>query len=107
MIVSILTRKTRAKDRSQWEGQLSPVLAKITAVLEAEAGFVSVQYLWGVDEAGETAQITAWQTLVDCHRYVRQGGAAMVAMIEDAAVPTAAHPDGAWARKTYEVREQG
>ena len=103
MVVSILLRKTRISDRKQWASQLAGVLPKISQVVEAEPGFVSLQYLWGVDEAGEMAQITTWQTLDDCRHYVRGGAAAGVATIEDAALPTAAHPNGAWVRKTYEV----
>lgn len=103
MVVSILTRRTRLKDRAQWEAQLSKLLPRVKPVLEAEAGFVSVQYLWGTEENGEIAQITTWRTLDDCRRYVRQGGAATVATLEDAAMPTAPHPDGAWVRRTYEV----
>lgn len=103
VIVSILTRKTRVKDRAQWQTQLAGVLSKIRQVLEAEPGFVSLQYAWSADEDGEIAQTTTWQTLDDCRRYVRRGGAATVSTIEEAAVPTAPHPDGAWVRKTYEI----
>src|SRR5207244_1258549 len=103
VILSILTRKTRLRDRGQWEARLESVLPKIREVLAAENGFVSLQYLWGADEAGQTAQITAWKSLEDCRRYVREGAAATIATIEDAAVPTAAHPEGAWVRMTYEV----
>lgn len=103
MIVSILTRKTRLTERSAWEASLAAVLPRIKAVLEAEPGFQSLQYLWGVEEPGQIAQITTWDSLEDCRRYVRHGGAAMVATIEDAAVPTAPHPDGSWVRRTYEV----
>ena len=102
MIVSIVTRKTRLKDRGQMESQLAKLLPRVREITEAEDGFVSVEYLWGADGDGEIAQITTWDTLDDCRRYVRGGGAATVATIEDAAMPTAAHPDGAWVRKTFE-----
>ena len=102
MIVSILMRKTRVSDRAQAEALLASLMPRIEAVLEGERGFVSVQYLWGADEEGQIGQITSWQTLEDCRSYVRQGGAAMVATLEEAALPTAPHPDGAWVRKTYE-----
>lgn len=103
MVISILSRKTRLKDRSQWEGALAQALPRLLGAMEAEAGFVSVQYLWSADEEGQFAQITTWQTKDDCRRYVRGGAAATVATIEEAVVPTAPHPDGAWVRKTYEI----
>jgi len=103
MVVSILTRRTRLRDRAQWEAALRKVLPKVTERLEAEHGFASVQYAWGAENDGEFAQITTWKTLGDCRGYVRGGGAAAVATIEDAAVPTAPHPDGAWVRKTFET----
>jgi hypothetical protein len=102
MILSILTRKTRITDRGQWQAALQGVLPQLRAVLEGEPGFVSVEYLWSVDEPGLFAQITTWQSPGDCQRYVRGGGAATVATLEDAAVPTAPHPDGAWVRRTFE-----
>lgn len=103
MVVSILTRKTRLRDRVQWEAALGTVLPKITDLLASENGFISVQYAWGLEDDGEFAQITTWRSLDDCRSYVRGGGAATVATIEDAAVPTAPHPDGAWVRKTFET----
>ena len=102
MIVSILMRKTRVSDRAQAEGLLASLMPRIKAVLEGERGFVSVQYLWGADEEGQIGQITSWQTLEDCHNYVRKGGAAMAATLEEAALPTPPHPDGAWVRRTFE-----
>jgi heme-degrading monooxygenase HmoA len=105
MIVSILTRHTRITERAVWEAALGTVLPKIREVLEAAPGFVSVQYLWGTDESGHVAQITTWQSEDDWRRYVRGGGAAMVATIEDAAVPTAAYPNGSWIRQTFSAVE--
>ena len=102
MVVSILTRKTRITDRSQWRSALEAVLPKLKAVLDGEAGFVSVEYLWSTDEPGAFAQITTWQSLDDCLSYVRGGGAATVATLEDAAIPTAAYPDGAWVHRNFE-----
>jgi hypothetical protein len=102
MIVSILTRKTRLVERGQWQAALAGVLPKLTTLLEGEPGFVSVEYLWSTDEPGLFAQVTTWQSAEDCQHYVRGGGAATVATFEDAAVPTAAHPDGAWVRQTFE-----
>ena len=102
MVISILTRKTRVTDRAQWQALVEGVLPKLMTVLKNEAGFASVEYLWSTDEPGIFAQITSWQTADDCQRYVRGGGAATVATIEDAAIPTAPHPDGAWVRRSYE-----
>ena len=102
MVLSILTRKTRIADRSQWQSALEAVLPKLEAVLAGEAGFVSVEYLWSTDEDGAFAQITTWQSSDDCLSYVRGGGAATVATLEDAAIPTAAYPDGAWVRRSFE-----
>lgn len=105
MIVSIVLRKTRIKDRSEWQSRLAAVLPRIKQALEAEDGFVSVQYSWGADGEGEMMQTTTWTTLDDCRRYIREGTAATVATIEDASLPTAPHPDGAWVRKTFEIVE--
>jgi heme-degrading monooxygenase HmoA len=106
MVVSILRRKSRVADRARWEAQLAGALPKINAVLEKSPGFVSVQYAWDVHGDGEFAQITTWQSEDDCKRYVREGAAATVATLEEAAIPTALHPDGRWARETYELRTQ-
>ncbi len=107
MIISIVTRKTSVRDRAQWQSRLKAALPAIAEVLEAEPGFVDVQYLWGVENDGAMAQVTRWRTLDDCHRHVREGGAATVAMREERALPTAPHPDGAWVRRTFEVAAEG
>ncbi|MCH7578449.1 MAG: hypothetical protein IH822_11805 [Chloroflexi bacterium] len=107
MIISIVTRKTSVAERAQWQSRLEGVLSKITDALKAEAGFAGVDYLWGAEDDGVMAQITRWETLDHCLRYVREGGAATVAMLEDRAVPTAPYPDGAWVRRTFEVVEAG
>jgi hypothetical protein len=101
MVRSILTRKTRLADRAVWEGALETVLPRIQEVLASEPGFVSVEYAWNSDEPGRFAQITTWRSEDDCRRYVRQGGAAMVATIEESAVPTAPYPDGRWVRENF------
>ncbi len=105
MIISIVTRKTGLKDREQWRSRLDGVLPRITKVLIGEPGFIAVQYLWGAQGDGEMGQITRWETMEDCLRYVRDGGAATVALHEDRAVPTAPYPDGAWVRRTFEAVE--
>jgi len=105
MVVSILRRKSRLTDRARWQSQLNVVLPKITGILEKSAGFVSVRYAWDVNEEGAFAQITTWQSEDDCKRYVREGGAATIATLEEAAIPTAPHPEGRWVRQTYEAAE--
>jgi len=105
MVISIVMRKTDVRDPAEWRSRLERALPSISAVLESESGFVSVQYLRGTEEDGEIAQITTWQTLEDCRRYVREGGAATVGAYEDRALPTASHPNGTWLRKTFEVIE--
>ena len=105
MIVSIVLRKTRISDRAEWEKRLSGLLPRVKAALEAAEGFRSVQYSWGADGDGEMMQTTSWETLADCRRYVREGVAADVATMEDAVLPTAPHPKGAWVRKTFEVMD--
>jgi hypothetical protein len=105
MVVSILRRKSRIADRSRWEAQIAGVLPKISAVLEESPGFVSVQYAWDVNNEGAFAQITTWRSDEDCRRYVREGAAATIGTLEEAAIPTALHPDGRWLRQTYELVE--
>jgi heme-degrading monooxygenase HmoA len=107
MVVSILRRKSRVTDRTRWESQLASVLPKITAILANSSGFVSVQYAWDVNDEGAFAQITTWNSEDDCKRYVREGAAATIATIEEAAIPTALHPDGRWLRQTYEIVNSG
>jgi heme-degrading monooxygenase HmoA len=102
MVISILTRKTRVTDRDQWQALLEGVLPKLKDVLKGETGFGGVEYLWSLDEPGRFAQITTWNSAGDCQNYVRGGGAATVATLEDAVIPTAPFPDGAWVRNSYE-----
>jgi heme-degrading monooxygenase HmoA len=106
MVVSILRRKSRLTDRARWQSQLAGVLPKITGILEKSPGFVSVQYAWDVNDEGAFAQITTWRGEDDCRRYIREGSAATIATIEEAAVPTAPHPEGRWVRQTYEIVER-
>jgi hypothetical protein len=96
-------RKTRLSDRSQWEAQVIALVPKVRRLLEAEQGFVSVEYAWGAEDDGGILQLTTWQTLADCRRHVREGGAAMLATLEEKVIPTAGHPDGTWVRRTYET----
>jgi heme-degrading monooxygenase HmoA len=101
MVISILMRQTRITDRAVWEASLNTTLPKIREILQSHAGFVSVQYLWGADEPGKIAQITTWNSEDDCRKYIREGGAATIATIEDAALPTAAYPNGSWVRHNF------
>jgi heme-degrading monooxygenase HmoA len=105
MVLSIVVRKTRVRERGEWEGRLRAALPRILEVLRGQPGFLSLQYLWGVHGDGQMGQLTRWQTLEDCQRYVREGGAATVAAYEDLALPTAPYPDGTWLRYTFEVVE--
>lgn len=105
MVVSIVRRRTRITDKGQWQARLAGAWPRLLSVLQRQPGFVSVQYLWGAEGDGEMAQVTTWETLADCRRYVREGGAATVAALEELALPTAAHPHGNWHRHTYEVAE--
>jgi hypothetical protein len=105
MVISILMRHTRITDRAVWEASLGTVLPKLREIMQSHAGFVSVQYLWGADEPGKFAQITTWNSEDECRKYIREGGAATVATIEDAAVPTAAYPNGNWVRHTYSAAD--
>jgi len=101
MVISILTRHTRITDRAIWEASLGTVLPKIRDIMQAQPGFVSVQYLWGADEPGRFAQITTWDSEEQCRSYIREGAAATVATIEDGAVPTASYPNGNWLRQNF------
>lgn len=105
MVISILMRHTRITDRAVWEASLGTVLPKLRDIMQSHAGFVSVQYLWGADEPGKFAQITTWSGEDECRKYIREGGAATVATIEDAAVPTAGYPNGNWVRHTYSTAD--
>jgi hypothetical protein len=101
MVRSILTRNTRITDQAIWQGALETVLPKIKGILAEEPGFVSVEYAWNTDEPGRFTQVTTWQSDDDCKRYIRGGGAATVATIEEAAIPTAAYPNGRWVRENF------
>jgi hypothetical protein len=102
MIVSILTRTTRLYEPQAWQAALETVLPRIRDLMATEEGFISVQYMLAID-GGRMAQITTWASRQDCLRYIREGGAAMVATVEDAALPTAAHPHGSWTRETFDA----
>jgi heme-degrading monooxygenase HmoA len=102
VIVSVLTRKSRIKDREVWQAALETVAARIGDTLKGQPGFVSVEYFWDVDDEGAFAQVTTWESPEACKDYIRNGPAATVATMEEAALPTAPYPDGAWVRRNYE-----
>jgi hypothetical protein len=105
MIVSILTRNTRIKEREVWEAALTTVMPRIREVLEGEPGYASVEYFWGLGDAGCIAQMTKWENEESCQNYIRNGAAATVATIEEAVVPTAPYPNGAWVRTNFAAVE--
>lgn len=106
MVISVVTRKTAITDEAQWRERLQRALPRVKAVLERQPGFVSVQYMWGMNGGGEMGCILAWRTAEDYRNYVHSGAAATVSTIEDAALPTAAYPNGTWWRKSYVVWEE-
>jgi heme-degrading monooxygenase HmoA len=101
MVISILTRNTRLTDQAVWQAALGTVLSKINDILSSQPGFVSVQYAWNIDDPGRFSQITTWDNEDACRHYVREGAAANVATIEEAAIPTAPYPNGRWVRETF------
>lgn len=100
MVVSILTRSTGVPP-AEWTRRTRLLMPKLLSLLEGEPGFVSLEMLRAAD--GRLVEITRWQTAADWRRYIREGAAAMVATISDALFPTAAYPNGAWVRRTFEV----
>ena len=100
MVVSVLTRKTAIADPEEWDRRAALFLERVRPLLERQPGFVDIELRRG--EAGALTEETRWQTLADCQRYVRAGGAATVATMSDALLPTAPYPNGAWARETKE-----
>jgi heme-degrading monooxygenase HmoA len=104
-VVSILTRQTRLEERAVWEAALETVIPRIREVLESSPGFVSVEYMWSADRPGRFAQLTTWASEEDCRRYIREGNAATVAIIEETGVPTAAYPNGNWVRHNFSRHE--
>jgi hypothetical protein len=107
MVISFLTRKTRITDRAAWDAALSGVRPRIEEVLKAQDGYLGVTYYWGLSGGGAFAQVTEWESEEACQNYVRNGAAADVATIEEAAVPTAAYPDGAWVRQNFSAADSG
>ena len=103
MVVSILSRKTSLRSEEEWRQRLERARPRLLAHLQKQPGFVSVEFLWS--DGGKMGEMTTWRSLEDCHRYIREGAAALAATIADAALPTAPYPDGTWLRQNYEVVE--
>ena len=100
MVVSVLTRKTAIADADEWDRRAARLVERVRPFLERQPGFVSIEIRRS--EGGALTEETRWQTLADCQRYVREGGAATVATIADGLLPTAPYPNGAWLRETRE-----
>jgi heme-degrading monooxygenase HmoA len=100
MIVSVLRRTTAIADHEEWERRKSRLLDRLQPLLERQPGFAGVQLDRG--DGGSMSETTSWQSMEDCRRYLRGGGAATVATISDAFLPTAPYPNGAWLRETTE-----
>ncbi len=101
MVISLLRRKSAIADAEEWRKRSARLLERLRPLLERQPGFAGIELLRGED--GRLAELTRWQSLEDCRRYVRGGAAATAATIADALLPTAPYPDGAWERETYEA----
>jgi heme-degrading monooxygenase HmoA len=100
VIVSVLSRKTAVIDRAEWDQRAARLLERLRPLLERQPGFLGIDLQAG--DGGALTETTRWQSLEDCQRYVRGGGAAMAATISDGFLPTAPYPNGAWLRETRE-----
>jgi hypothetical protein len=101
VVVSVLTRKTAIAEPEEWDRRAARLVERVQPFLERQPGFVSIEIRRS--EGGELTEETRWQTLADCQHYVREGGAATVATMSDALLPTAPYPNGAWLRENREV----
>ena len=106
MVISILMRRTAIQSREEWQQRIERALPRVRAVLDRQPGFIDLRYAWSCEDNGDMAVITHWQGQDACRKFVRGGGAALMATIEDAILPTAAYPHGTWVRKTYEVADE-
>ena len=100
MIVSVLRRKTAVRDPEEWDKRAQRLVDRLKPLLERQQGFA------GIDlrrEDGGLVEETRWQSMDDCRRYVREGGAALAATMADALLPTAPYPNGTWLRETREA----
>jgi len=100
MVISVLTRQTAIRDADEFQKRVSRFAERARPVLALQAGFGGLT-IEGMGDGG-LRETTSWTSMDDCRRYVREGGAAMVATIADAVLPTAPYPNGAWVRETRE-----
>ena len=101
MVISVLIRKTAIRDPEEWRKRADSLVERLRPLLERQPGFVDVAVEAADD--GSLRETTRWSSADDCRRYVREGGAAMVATIADALLPTAPYPNGAWVRETRDA----
>jgi heme-degrading monooxygenase HmoA len=99
MVTSVLKRKTAITDAAEFDKRAERYLSRVRPYLEKQAGFQGVEL---VREDGGLVETTRWASMEDWRRYVRDGAAATVATMADAALPTAPYPNGTWVRETDE-----
>jgi heme-degrading monooxygenase HmoA len=99
VVISKLTRKTAIADAEEWTKRAERFLQRARPFLERQSGFAGIELARG---DGALVETTRWQSMEDCRRYVRDGAAATVATMADAALPTAPYPNGTWSRETKE-----
>ncbi len=100
MVISKLIRKTAISDADEWSKRAERYLQRVRPLLEQQLGFEGIDLERADNGLIET---TRWQSMEDCRRYVREGAAAMVATLADAALPTAPYPNGTWRRETTDA----
>jgi heme-degrading monooxygenase HmoA len=100
MVISKLSRKTAITDPAEWDKRAERYLQRVQPILERQPGFDGVELVRSDSGLIET---TRWQSMDDCRRYVREGAAATVATMADAALPTAPYPNGTWVRETVDA----
>jgi len=100
MVISLLRRKTAIRDPDEWEKRAARLLERLRPHLERQPGFAGIELR---REDGGLVEETRWQSMDDCHRYIREGAAATAATMSDALLPTAPYPNGTWLRETTEA----
>lgn len=99
MVTSILRRTTTVTSPEDWATRMAALEPRLRAVLDRQPGFVSHELRLEGD-GGRMVEETSFETADDCRAYLRNGAAAMCATLLDAALPTAAFPNGTWYRET-------
>jgi hypothetical protein len=102
MITSTLRRKTTVADPAEFDKRAAALEPRVLPLLQKQPGFVSRE-LRRDGDGGAMVEVTTWQSMDDCRAYLRNGAAAMNATMLDAFLPTAAFPDGNWARENVEA----